>query len=303
MAEDIRSVLERIDGMNIWKRRGQLAPHKPLLVLYALGQLARGNERVSYDTVHRDLGGLLREFGPQRRTQHPEQPFWRLQADGLWTVAVDGGGPPAEDRISAGQLRARNAVGAFPEAVREVLRRPRNMRDAAARLLDAHFPQTLHQDILDAVGLSETPDMDEGGDGDTAHRRRRDPEFRSRVLRAYERRCCVCGYDLRIGDRTVGLEAAHIMWHHAGGPDTETNGLALCSQHHKVFDLGAFTVTPDDAMIVCSQELAGGRGLRWLLDFHGERLRPPQSPSYRPRDEYLDWHRNNIFKGPPRDAT
>src|SRR5690606_32596797 len=32
------------------------------------------------------LGYLLREFGPLRRSYHPEYPFWRLQNDGIWEV-------------------------------------------------------------------------------------------------------------------------------------------------------------------------------------------------------------------------
>ena len=31
----------------------------------------------------------------------------------------------------------------------------------------------------------------------------------------------------------------------AGGPDHESNGLALSSLHHKLFDMGVFTVLAD----------------------------------------------------------
>ncbi len=58
--------------------------------------------------------------------------------------------------------------------------------DIAQRLLDAHFPEPVHTDILDAVGLSLEPPA--------AERSRRDPGFRKRVLIAYEYRCAVCGY-------------------------------------------------------------------------------------------------------------
>ena len=33
-----------------------------------------------------ELTALLREFGPPRKSDHPEQPFWRLQRDGVWVV-------------------------------------------------------------------------------------------------------------------------------------------------------------------------------------------------------------------------
>jgi putative restriction endonuclease len=104
--------------------------------------------------------------------------------------------------------------------------------DIAARLLERHFPESIHPDILDAVGL--TP-------GAAPAERKRDPKFRQRVLVAYEWRCAVCGFDVRLGSVSIGLDAAHIRWHQAGGPDTEVNGLALCVLHHKTFDLGAFS--------------------------------------------------------------
>ena len=39
------------------------------------------------------------------------------------------------------------------------------------------------------------------------------------MLLAYEYRCCVCGHDLRMGGHAIGLEAAHIKWFQARGPD------------------------------------------------------------------------------------
>jgi len=78
------------------------------------------------------------------------------------------------------------------------------------------------------------------------------------VLLAYEYRCCVCAHDLRMGGHAIGLEAAHIKWFQARGPDVVQNGLALCSLHHKIFDLGAFTVLPGNHQIVFSRHLMGG---------------------------------------------
>ncbi len=49
-------------------------------------------------------------------------------------------------------------------------------------------------------------------------------------LQAYQ--SVVCGFNVRIADSLVALEAAHIKWHQAGGPDMEYNGIALCSLHH-----------------------------------------------------------------------
>jgi predicted restriction endonuclease len=48
-----------------------------------------------------------------------------------------------------------------------------------------------------------------------------------RVLIAYDYACAVCGFDVRLGNQVLGLEAAHIQWHQAGGPDQKQNGLTL----------------------------------------------------------------------------
>lgn len=179
----------------------------------------------------------------------------------------------------------------------------------ASRVLDAYFPSTLKADIAASVGLdldgqseAREPEALSSFDG-SAQRRRRNPDFRERVLRAYEYRCCVCGFDLRIGLVPAGLEAAHIQWHHVGGPDIEPNGLSLCSLHHKLFDLGVFTIEPSQHRVVFSQHaISGGRGLAGELQFHGNTMHQPQHPDLLPAPEFLAWNVKNVFKAPARDV-
>jgi putative restriction endonuclease len=132
--------------------------------------------------------------------------------------------------------------------------------------------------------------------------RRRDPAFRDKVLLVYEYRCCVCGHDLRMGDHAIGLEAAHIKWFQARRPDVVQNGLALCSLHHKIFDLGAFTVLPGNRQIGFSRHLMGGDETKAkLLAHHGAGLIQPQSRECLPNPEFLTWHRAEVFKEPARE--
>ena len=124
---------------------------------------------------------------------------------------------------------------------------------------------------------------------------------RSDVLRAYERRCAVCDYDIRLGDELLGLEAAHIEWHAAGGPDAVSNGLALCGFHHKAFDRGAWGLEPKDQgyRILVSEEVHGqSRALGWLRDYHGEELRQPLSGPDVPSPRHVAWHTEQVFRRP-----
>jgi putative restriction endonuclease len=146
--------------------------------------------------------------------------------------------------------------------------RPTLVGDIARPLLDHHFPESLHEDILAAVGL--TPEVR------WVRQRRHDPRFRRRVLVAYDYHCAVCGLDLRLGAVAVALDTAHIRWHRAGGPDREDNGLALCVLHHNLFDLGAFTLGRDGIVLVCD-DTHGTTGFEEVqLRHHGGRARPPQ---------------------------
>src|SRR4051794_410163 len=87
------AILERFDELGVWKQGDQRAPHKPLLVLYDLGRWQRGLIDVTFREAEPALTALLREFGPPRTSDHPEQPFWRLRRDGVWTVQAPAGMP------------------------------------------------------------------------------------------------------------------------------------------------------------------------------------------------------------------
>lgn len=290
---------QQIRQIVVWTRGEQRAPHKPLLLLYALGRVANSGQRlISYPDVDRDLRALLLEFGPDRKACHPEYPFWRLQNDGIWELQdaelVETRRGHTDGKKS--ELLKYGVTGGFTPEIFELLEsHPNLVSELALEILSQHFPPTVFGDILDSVGLDIQFEQ--------ALRRRRDPAFRERILIAYEYRCAVCGYNLRMGSQHVALEAAHIKWHVAGGPDWETNGLALCSMHHKLFDLGAFTIS-DDLSLRVSQRANGTTGLsEWLMMFHGQSLRVAQSTQWRPSAEYLNWHRNEVFHGPMRDLV
>ncbi len=291
--------LERIDAINVWKSGGQRAPHKPLLLLLALGRASRGMPRQdSFAELKRPLEGLLTRFGPPRETLHPEHPFIRLRKDRVWEVDRFQDVPLNRSGDASPKFLVDEGIAAgLPESLYALLvTTPGLIAEAAERLLVGHFPSSLHQDIRDAVGLREHEVRD-------APRRPRDPKFRHEVLRAYERHCAVCGFDIRLVDDLLGLEAAHIKWHAAGGPDDVRNGLALCGLHHKALDRGAIGIEPTGSgfQVLISAEVNGqSEAMRWLLDYAGQALRQPQSTEWAPDPSFVDWHRKEVFRDPPR---
>ena len=110
----------------------------------------------------------------------------------------------------------------------------------------------------------------------------------------------MCGFDVRLGNQLVALEAGHIMWHQAGGPDTENNGLALCTMHHKLFDRGVFTIS-DSMTVMVSEDAHGSKGFQeWVMAFHGKKINPPLRDYYFPDEQFVTWHVKEVFQSPGR---
>lgn len=294
-------ILRAFESVRVWQGAGQRAPHKPLLILLELGRLAAGGApSIEFSEAEPKLRALLEEFGPWRARQSPNLPFWHLQTDGLWRLE----GPPAilgrppGASATARELRENHIRGAFPQALRDALKKdPSLLATVARRVVDSHFPDSIRGEVLAAVGLADIESVELSN----SNTRRRNPAFREKVLMAYQYRCGVCGLDLRLGRQTICLEAAHIKWFQANGPDEVHNGIALCSMHHKVFDLGVFTILPNTFEMIFSQELNGNDDARdKLLAYHGANLILPQSPEYKPHEEFLNWHKTEVFKQPAR---
>ena len=298
-------IIQRFETLNVWRRDGKRALHKPLLVLYAIGRMLRDGIRlIPYHEIEADLGRLLQQFAPKRSRQGTQFPFWRLQNDEVWEVThADMIGLTASGDALVCDLRHHNTSGGFTEDIfRKLQSNPRLALEIVQRLLIGHFPATIHEDILQEAGFRFPLQID-GLDLPSQFpiAPPRDPNFRLNILRAYEYKCAVCGFDVRLGDTPVALEAAHIQWHQAGGPDEPINALALCSLHHKLFDRGAFTLS-NQLQILVSDDAHGSVGFEeWLLRFHGTEINFPQRQSYYPDGNYTGWHVREVFQGTPRE--
>src|SRR5262245_33175915 len=191
---DRQEIRRRVRDLNVWKRSDERAPHKPLLLLMALARLQRGeSSRVAFKEIEDPLKRLLIDFGPQRTSYHPELPFWHLQSDGLWLVKSDGELLKRGDTQSPRktELIEKKAHGELPPDVEKtLLSDPALVQELALSILIGHFPESLHGAILNSIGLSLSA---------PARPAPRDSTFRREVIRAYEHRCAVCGYDVKLG--------------------------------------------------------------------------------------------------------
>jgi putative restriction endonuclease len=109
--------------------------------------------------------------------------------------------------------------------------------------------------------------------------------FRARVLPAYSNQCTIC----RLKETRL-LDAAHIVRDvELAGEPTVTNGLSLCSIHHRAFDEDLVGVSPDYEVQVHPRLLddADGPMLELLKGAHGASIVLPRRPTSRPHRELL----------------
>lgn len=216
--EDLKN---KINNITVWKKGDEKAPHKPLLILYGLSELGSGKQSAIRFAEAKDrLKQLLIDFGPKRSSYHPEEPFVRLEKDGIWQLNL---------AVSTKDIRPKfliehDVVGTFPDEVKSILQKNKErIKEVAEIILNGHFPETMHEDILSAVGLT----FETG-------KRVRDTQFRERILRAYGYQCCICGFNVRnvrLGNSLVAVEAAHIKWHqYKGGRIRKKMELLYASQ-------------------------------------------------------------------------
>ena len=118
--------------------------------------------------------------------------------------------------------------------------------------------------------------------------------FRSAVLSAYNRRCCIT--DLSIPSLLV---ASHVVpWRLDKANRTNPrNGLLLSALHDKAFDAGLLTIADDMTVRVSEKHAVGDDGF-FAASFKAYDPRPIHLPEkFRPDPDLLSYHREHIFQG------
>ena len=116
--------------------------------------------------------------------------------------------------------------------------------------------------------------------------------FRDTVQASYNNTCCITG------SREIGLLiACHIIpWADSKAHRTNPrNGLLMNVLHHKAFDLGLFTITPDYNICVSSSVLNSQDSLLkgLVATYHGKEIILPHK--FLPSRECLSFHNEHIF--------
>lgn len=149
-----QEIINAFDRIKSWLRGAERAPHKPLLILLALGEIQNGNTNfLKYKEIEDRLSNLLVDFGPPRKNVKPQYPFVRLANDGIWEfnkpALIDTSIDPSSQYLIDNEISA----SFLPEVKQKLVNDPSLLKDIAWLILRKNFPESIHEDILSATGL------------------------------------------------------------------------------------------------------------------------------------------------------
>ena len=118
--------------------------------------------------------------------------------------------------------------------------------------------------------------------------------FRKLVLANYNSRCAITGIDI-----PELLVASHIIPWMTNEKErlNPTNGICLSMLWDKAFDKGLITISPDDYTIIFSERIRSCSNKDFyrknFASIEGCKINLPSK--YLPCQDFLEWHRKNIF--------
>ena len=286
------------------------APHKPLLLLAVLDEVAAGRITKSLVPLDNDLivafhQNWLAFVPPETWEEKIALPFRYLVYDGFWEL-VQGGTCIDAQQFSSPSIRQLQSLDGARLALDlwDLLQTPMAVQALRVHLLQTYFPPGSKQWQPPAPRQAldyEAERLTAQAQSRFQMRRVREPKddvgyyvrhtlFPRVVKSFYDDTCAVCRLKAGALDRTL-VEAAHIMPFAEFHNDHPRNGLALCKNHHLGFDAGWFTVTHDYHILASPH----------LRQSNEEYLKPgtllalPTQPEHAPAAEALTWHRTHKF--------
>ena len=142
-----------------------------------------------------------------------------------------------------------------------------------------------------SLPLGTTFVIDDEGAERVVRVRLRQQYFRRTILEDYRGECCVTG--LKVEKLLV---ASHIVpWsENESNRVNPHNGLCLNALHDKAFDRGLITVDSDNRVVLSSElKHHGLKGADYIARTEGQVIQMPEK--FEPRQEFLEYHRDNIF--------
>lgn len=290
-----------------------IAPHKPILVLSVIEQIAQGKIQQNRIFLSPELISTFLKYwsylGSGFHRSDISLPFFHLTSDRFWHLVAN---PGFEAAIAAKNrprslemLRAAVSYARLDDQLFELLQE-RVARASLITVLVQKWFAAKEREIQDLLRIDSFQAVqhhlfETGGAVYKVEELEneektivRDAAFRKIVVSLYDYRCAFCKLRIISLDSLTIVDGAHIKPFSEFRDDRFDNGLSLCKNHHWAFDHGWFGIDRNYRIIVPPDRFneESPAETRPMKAFDGEELLLPRQKQYNPRQESLEWHRD-----------
>lgn len=277
-----------IRGLRRSHRKGESAPHKPILLLTILDHFSAFPEQnivpINEDFIwnfHHNWRKFYSGTAYKKSIIFP--PLHHLD-DGLFWELWDEQGKPVQRKSpfsSETAILRQPIFGSIDRIFFRLLRDHRLSRHFQKLILQTYFPYYEHNNYL--FELAAQPIL-----YDRVARARRDSDFRKVVLESYEYTCAISG--LYTPPEHALIEAAHIVPHAKSFNNDLENGIALNRILHAAFDQGYFAISDNYRVLLHPTRYHKNASPHGIEQFAGQQIRLPRSAAL-PNPDFLRRHR------------
>lgn len=282
------------------------APHKPVLLLALIDEIAAGNIRENRIYISPELVARFKDnwslyvtdlhFSPDftKPFYHLKgEPFWHLLPQpGREFMLTTSGSPKSFTSLQATVVCAWLDDDLFT-LLQDALSRALLRNTLIAAYFSGIAPDHKQGYIfrVEAQMLHEAPVAYQqmALNFDAEELAARGGIFKRVVPRIYNYSCCISGMRVMAGTAAQMVDACHIVPFAESRDDTIANGLSLCPNLHRAFDRGLIRIDDRYCVVVSPgfSESDSGYGIK---GFAGKRIALPAEQDYWPGLENLERH-------------
>ncbi|MFO7605439.1 MAG: hypothetical protein R6W72_03920 [Desulfurivibrionaceae bacterium] len=320
MDKALNSCLEKLANLQISPERDNWGkstafqyPGKPLLLLSVIDLAAIGALKENLVELSHELAETYNRYwetvSPSVSDNRLAATFLEVEKEGFWkmTGLKEAAGQQQIDTM--GQLHNSYLGAIIDPAILPLLTDQKSRKKLRETLISNYFASELHQPLMDialinhAAAIYRKELLSEAvaptiktGRGEEINRRIAALGFDSALLELYGHRCAICGIKMMTleGQSAVGVN--RIIPRRIGGSDHPNNGLALCRMCGWSFDNGLIGIGEKYEVLIPAAIRLNGNLPAHMLIFKGRSITRIKPESFRPSQDNLSWHRQNILR-------
>ncbi len=312
--QTLAEYLQAFARLNVNRAGGIASPHKPCMLLAALGLAEAG--KLVHNQIHFEpplLERYARFFNIVREPRdHPNPwfPFFHLRSDGFWHLQPKPGREAALDILdsarSASVIAENIACVSLDPALHSLVLDPRAREQLRQQLVVAWFGafseplnvlfEEEHRIDNAEIALRQRIEGNQTAPVEARSDPARSSAFRRIVTEAYDYRCAASGWRIILPDSTVLVEAAHLVPYVDSHDDDPRNGIALSPSFHWALDKHIIAPGPDLKWHVSNTLDGRLPDNRPLLELDGKALLLPKESAYAPKKPALEWRMSRLAR-------